>query len=63
VRIIYDSKYLSIKVPSTRSEWIGLILAFGALGAAVKGDTNTAWHMLEVSFLVEIAAALERGES
>ena len=56
---VYCSRRLSVSIPSTKGEWFATAIAIGALVAAIRGDSNTAWHMLEVAMLVEILEAVK----
>ena len=52
---VFDNGWLKVFIPSSRAGWISIALCACSIVQLWRGDANTAWHLLEMAMLVEIA--------
>ena len=58
MKTIYSSKRLTVRIPTTRSDWLCLFLALAAIYNLIAGDGHAAIDLLQLALLFEILGRL-----
>lgn len=58
MKTIYSSKRLTVRIPSTRTDWICIFLALAGVYNLIAGDGHAALDMLQLALLFDILGRL-----
>ncbi len=58
MKTIYSGKRLTVRVPSTRREWLCFLFGLAAIYQMIAGHMDLAMDMLQFSLLFEILSRL-----
>ena len=58
MKTVYSGKGLTIRVPTTETDWLCLLCSLAAIYLLIAGNTSAALDMLQMSLLFEILGRL-----